>query len=93
MAFIRPATRYDDATLAQALTRKGLTGMIAWVLEQNRSLHFYERTGARALDTKRIEIDGTSLPVRAFGWPSLSASLYPERHCSHRGTTPHPIAG
>ena len=33
-------------TLARALAQRGLTSMIAWVLESNASRHFYEPTGA-----------------------------------------------
>ncbi len=60
-------------TLAQALMQRGLTSMIAWVLEGNASRHFYERTGAQLVQTKAITIGGALLPVQAFGWPSLAS--------------------
>ncbi len=59
-------------TLAHALTQRGLTSMMAWVLESNASRHFYERTGAHPVQSKTIEIGGISLPAQAFGWPSLA---------------------
>ncbi len=60
-------------TLAAALTDRGLTSMIAWVLDRNHSRYFYERTGANPVEHKQIEIGGVSLPAQAYGWPSLTA--------------------
>ena len=60
--------------LTEALYSRDLTAIIAWVLESNSSCSFYERTGARALQTKQIEIGGAPLSVRAYGWPALKAA-------------------
>ncbi len=62
-------------TLAQTLTERSFTSMVAWVLASNASRHFYERTGAHLVRSRTIEIGGASLPVEAYGWPSLTALL------------------
>ncbi len=60
--------------LIEVLHSRGLTAMIAWVLESNSSCSFYEQTGAHALQTKQIEIGGAPLAVRAYGWPALKTA-------------------
>jgi len=57
--------------LASALQTRGFTTMLAWVLEQNPSVSFYERLGAVQIGRKVINIGGTDLQEVAFGWPSL----------------------
>ncbi len=58
-------------TLASALTTKGFTSMLVWVLEQNPSVSFYQRLGAVQIARKVINIGGADLQELAFGWPSL----------------------
>ena len=60
-------------TLAQSLRQRGLTSMIAWVLEANTSRRFYERTGAELVQSKTLEIGAAPLPAHAYGWPSLTS--------------------
>ena len=60
-------------TLAQALIRRDLRSMIAWVLERNHSRYFYEATGAQPVERKQIEIGSVFLPAQAYGWSSLTA--------------------
>jgi L-amino acid N-acyltransferase YncA len=57
--------------LASALKDYGLKSMLAWVLEQNPSVSFYQRMGARQVSRKIINIGGIDLKEVAFGWPSL----------------------
>jgi hypothetical protein len=45
--------------------------MVAWVLEANPSVRFYEKSGALRISSKQIEIGGVILPEVAFGWPHL----------------------
>ena len=54
-----------------ALLAQGCNSMVAWVLSGNRSTAFYERWGAGRVGSKEIERAGVSLPVIAYGWPSL----------------------
>ena len=75
---LAPAQRQGVGTallqkLAGALAQRGLTNMIAWVLESNASRAFYERTGARLVQTRATELGGASLSVQAYGWSSLAA--------------------
>ena len=58
-------------TVAKALVGKGHRGMLAWVLERNPAVGFYEKTGARCLMKKQIEIGGASLTEIAMGWGDL----------------------
>jgi L-amino acid N-acyltransferase YncA len=60
------------STLAASLLAKGFTDMLAWVLEQNPAVSFYEKLGARRLSGKEIEIGGAILSELALGWPDLS---------------------
>jgi L-amino acid N-acyltransferase YncA len=59
--------------LAESLNAKGFKSMAVWVLENNSSSHFYERSGAVPLLSKEIEVGGAMLPVLAYGWPDLKA--------------------
>jgi L-amino acid N-acyltransferase YncA len=69
------------SAVADALLRKTHTSMIAWVLEQNPAVRFYEKTGAEHLMSKQIEIGGVSLKELALGWPDVAAL-----NLSSRGT-------
>ena len=58
-------------SLADSLRAEGFHGMVAWVLEANPSVRFYEKAGALRISSKEIEIGGVMLPELAFGWPHL----------------------
>ena len=64
--------------LANHLDKDGFKSMAVWVLEDNVSSSFYEKSGALRISSKEIEIGGVLLPVIAYGWPSLRAILSPE---------------
>lgn len=57
---------------AVELAARNFKSMAVWVLEQNRSRIFYERTGACLAATKIIEIGGVKLMEVAYAWPRLS---------------------
>ena len=57
--------------LSASLRSKGFHSMAVWVLEQNPAKHFYTRTGAQLLTSKKIEIGGVTLAEVAYGWPDL----------------------
>jgi L-amino acid N-acyltransferase YncA len=57
--------------LAASLHSKGFQSMVVWVLGQNPAKHFYTRTGAQLLTSKKIEIGGATLTEAAYGWPEL----------------------
>jgi L-amino acid N-acyltransferase YncA len=61
--------------LAHRLNEDGFKNMAAWVLEDNASSNFYEKSGAHRVASKQVEIGGAMLPVVAYGWPSLQAIL------------------
>jgi L-amino acid N-acyltransferase YncA len=65
-------------SLAASLRAKGLNGMVAWVLEGNPSVRFYEKSGALRISSKEIEIGGVMLPELAFGWPHLETISSPK---------------
>lgn len=58
--------------VAQDLVQTGHRKMLAWVLEQNPAVRFYEKFGASTVTTKEIEIGGVPLPELAVGWPDLN---------------------
>lgn len=58
--------------LAAWLVDEGFHSMAVWVLEQNPATHFYTRTGAQPLTSKKIEIGGATLAEVAYGWPDLT---------------------
>ena len=62
---------------ASRLDADGFKNMAVWVLEDNASSSFYERSGALRVSSKDIEIGGAFLPVVAYGWPSLRTILSP----------------
>jgi L-amino acid N-acyltransferase YncA len=64
--------------LASRLDHDGFKKMAAWVLEDNASSSFYQRSGALRVASKEIEIGGVFLPVVAYGWPSLRTIMSPE---------------
>jgi len=60
--------------LTESLRAAGFVSLLAWVLEANPSLGFYERFGAQQVMRKTIDIGGVDLPEVALGWtlmPSL----------------------
>jgi L-amino acid N-acyltransferase YncA len=59
--------------LAESLVAGGFKKLAVWVLEDNQSYSFYERSGARRVSSKEIDIGGAPLPVVAYGWPSIQA--------------------
>lgn len=61
------------SAVAGALAEKDHRSMLVWVLEQNPAVRFYEKTGAKHLMTKQIEIGGVSLSELALGWPDVGA--------------------
>jgi GNAT superfamily N-acetyltransferase len=65
------------SAVAKSLIAKDHTAMLAWVLEKNPAIHFYERTGAEHLTNKQIEIGGASLTEIAFGWSNLQRLIAP----------------
>ena len=57
--------------VVEALLPKGHRKMLVWVLEQNPAVRFYEKTGARPVMRKEVEIGGLLLPELALGWLDL----------------------
>ncbi len=57
--------------MANALLERNFKSMAVWVLEQNRSRLFYEKTGARMAMSKVIEIGGAKLMEVAYTWADL----------------------
>ena len=59
--------------MANALVERNFKSMAVWVLEQNRSRNFYEKTGAHMAMSKVIDIGGTKLMEVAYAWADLKA--------------------
>jgi L-amino acid N-acyltransferase YncA len=57
--------------LADSLNAKGFKSMAVWVLQNNPSIRFYEKSGALPVSSKKIEIGGALLSELAFAWPDL----------------------
>jgi hypothetical protein len=45
--------------------------MVVWMLQNNPSIRFYEKSGALPVSSKEIEIGGARLSKLAFAWPDL----------------------
>ena len=54
--------------VAEGLAAKGRHSMLAWVLAENPSRHFYEAVGGALLGSQEIEIGGVTLEEVAYGW-------------------------
>lgn len=63
--------------MANALLERNFKSMAVWVLEQNRSRDFYQKTGAHLAISKVIEIGGAKLMEVAYAWPDLKALTNP----------------
>ncbi len=61
--------------IAAAMLERNFKSMAVWVLEQNRSRSFYEKTGAQLATSKVIDIGGTKLMEVAYAWPHLRALM------------------
>jgi GNAT superfamily N-acetyltransferase len=57
--------------MATGLLERNFKSMAVWVLEQNRSRSFYEKTGAHMAASKVIEIGGAKLMEVAYVWADL----------------------
>ncbi len=53
------------------LRAAGHTGMMLWVIDQNRTVDFYKHLGGIERASKIEEIGGAPLTELALGWPSL----------------------
>jgi len=73
--------------VAASLSQKGHQSMVVWVLEQNPAVRFYEKTGARCVTGRQIEIGGVALSEVALGWPDLTRIL-PKTGNEHRKEYP-----
>ena len=51
------------------LARRGMSGTLVWVLENNPARGFYERLGGRLVSESEIKIGGTNLTEVAYHWP------------------------
>jgi GNAT superfamily N-acetyltransferase len=57
--------------IATALAGRDFKSLAVWVLEQNRSRGFYERTGAQFAISRVIEVGGAKLMEVAYFWPDV----------------------
>jgi GNAT superfamily N-acetyltransferase len=59
------------SVVANGLATQGKTSMLAWVLAENPSRHFYEVVGGKLLGREEIEIGGVMLEEVAYGWEDV----------------------
>ncbi len=59
--------------MATALAERNFKSMAVWVLEQNRSRGFYEKSGAHLATSRVIEVGGAKLMEVAYAWADLKA--------------------
>ena len=57
--------------IAASLVERNFKSMSVWVLEQNRSRSFYEKTGARLATSSVIDVGGVKLMEVAYAWADL----------------------
>ncbi|MCB2054708.1 MAG: GNAT family N-acetyltransferase [Geminicoccaceae bacterium] len=51
------------------LARRGMSGTLVWVLQNNPARGFYERLGGKLVAESEIKIGGTALTEVAYHWP------------------------
>ena len=61
--------------LFRRLVASGLAAGIVWVLRDNPSRYFYERTGGFPIAERRERLWGCLLDEIAYGWPDLTSAL------------------
>lgn len=59
------------AHVVDYLVNNGFHSMLVWVLEENPSRTFYEKTGGKCVDVETIQIGGRNLQELAYGWENL----------------------
>src|SRR5699024_1311461 len=59
-------------SIVESLKQKNISSMAVFVLEDNKSRLFYERLGARKIDTIGIEISGKKLNELVYGWRDIT---------------------
>lgn len=63
----------DLVRLAVARLRQmDIHSMLVWVLEDNPACKFYEALGGQMIQSKSIEMRGSTLIERAYGWIDIS---------------------
>ena len=67
--------RHLLGAVAKGLARQEKTSMLAWVLADNPSRHFYEVVGGKLLGREEIEIGGVTLEEVAYGWEDVRALI------------------
>jgi ribosomal protein S18 acetylase RimI-like enzyme len=58
-------------TIINKFVELGFRSILVWVLADNSAYKFYEALGGQKVDTKPIEIGGSSLTEIAYGWTDL----------------------
>lgn len=63
--------RHLLGAVAKGLATQEKISMLAWVLAENPSRHFYEVVGGKLLGREEIEIGGVMLEEVAYGWEDV----------------------
>ncbi|MEK4520732.1 GNAT family N-acetyltransferase [Psychrobacillus sp. FSL W7-1457] len=58
-------------SIVKELTNQGVFTMLVLVLEDNPSRHFYEKLGAKKIDSIIVEIGGVKLNELVYGWEDI----------------------
>ncbi|MEO0706181.1 MAG: GNAT family N-acetyltransferase [Cyanobacteria bacterium J06649_5] len=61
----------------ERLRQMDMLSMLVWVLEDNPACQFYEALGGQMIQSKSIEMRGSALIERAYGWADTSFLLNP----------------
>lgn len=57
--------------LVEELVSQGFKSLIVQVLAENRSKEFYQKAGARYLDTRELDISGEKLEELVYAWEDI----------------------
>ena len=61
----------------EKLWQMDIHSMLVWVLEDNPTCKFYEALGGQIVQSKKIEMRGSTLIELAYGWTDISILLRP----------------
>jgi L-amino acid N-acyltransferase YncA len=63
--------------VTRRLVAQGKSSMLAWVLGENLSRHFYEIMGGKLLGSQQLEFGGVRLEEVAYGWDDTNTLITP----------------
>ena len=62
-------------SILKKLDQSGINSLLLWVLSDSPYRRFYEKHGGLPIQSKRLEMDGFTNQITAYGWSDIRSML------------------